>query len=318
MVTWIEMHPKGFMMNQSGGEGYHEFDDRKLTYQFTENRFRGKESNSESKRILTFGDSFTFGLLLEEEDTYINLIGERINEKSEDSYQILNAAVGGSGLADAPAWLDEFGKDINPDVIVYFMNIHDVERALSKNIYVLEGDSLIKSQRWSPNEFMFSLAKKNWYRGLQRNSELVNILVRLMWREIYFKDLTNNFDAQKSLVLTPKMEDLYIESDYSQHLGTELFEKMESWCTLENCEFYITTTGFFSEEITGEHMRRLYEYLKASQKDNFFDITPCVDQSANSNLNSIKIPGDSHTNQEGAKIIADCTWNWMERVLFNQ
>jgi hypothetical protein len=48
----------------------------------------------------------------------------------------------------------------------------------------------------------------------------------------------------------------------------------------------------------------------------FFDNTACVDSTVSGNLESIRIPEDSHPNEEGARIIADCTWQWLKRTSF--
>lgn len=316
MVTWLEMHPDGFMMNQSGGKAFQELGDIKIDYSFTENRLRGKSGNSDAnKKVLAIGDSFTFGLLLEEESSYINLLNEHLKNAGSDSVVILNGGVGGAGLADWPAWLEHNGANLDPDVILYFMNIHDLERALSKNIYVLKEDSLIKSQRWKPSVAMQSLGKQNWYRWLQGKSELFNIVVKLLWRNIYFENLTNDFDTESSSVLIPEMEDFSLESDYSLSLGKAIFKKMDEWCVSNSCELLITTTGFFpsADTVVSAHTLRLYNALKEGSvelSDNvrFFDPSKCMSSKINSDYNSIKIPGDSHPNEQGAKLIADCTW----------
>ncbi len=49
MVTWLEMHPRGFMMNQEGGTAFQEFGERRADYRFTKNRFRGEEVRVSSK-----------------------------------------------------------------------------------------------------------------------------------------------------------------------------------------------------------------------------------------------------------------------------
>ena len=74
-ITWIEMHERGFVMNQHGGSAFHEFEERRVDYDFTAYRTRGDQNttiDSAASNILILGDSFTFGLLLNEEDTYIS------------------------------------------------------------------------------------------------------------------------------------------------------------------------------------------------------------------------------------------------------
>lgn len=202
MVTWIEMHPDGFVMNQSGGTAFQELGDRTANYQFTKERLRGNNLDSNKVDILTIGDSFTFGLLLNEEDTYVYHLQEKADSMFPDSIQFMNAAVGGSGLADWPGWLDEYGEKFTPNFLLYFMNYDDVNRALSKNLFIYDQsapNSLIRSQRWVPISFLNNLGQKRWYRWLQSNSHIANIAVSVLWKNIYFKDLTDNFNPEKKI-----------------------------------------------------------------------------------------------------------------------
>jgi hypothetical protein len=324
MVTWLEMHPDGFMMNQSGGNAFQEHGERRADYRFSNTRLRGVYESERKKEILALGDSFTFGLLLNEEDTYIHHLNEKLAQKDSANARILNGGVGGAGLADWPAWLENFGNEVEPDVVLYFMHASDLERALSKNIYVLESDSLIKSQRWKPRLGMQKIGQKDWYRWLQAKSELFNILVKLLWKNVYFTDLTNSLDKESSSVLVPELKDFYLESDYSLHLGKAIIQKMSRWCEESGCELVVTTTGFFPQADAEEsaHTLRLYNELKNdstgfSDQLNFFDISECVSSRIDGDYNSIKIPGDSHPNEQGAKIISDCSWMGLENYLSN-
>lgn len=324
MVTWLEMHPDGFMMNQSGGNAFQEHGERRADYRFSKTRLRGEYESERKKKILALGDSFTFGLLLDEEDTYIHQLNKKFAEEDSSSSLVLNGGVGGAGLADWPTWLEHFGKDINADVVLYFLNISDLERALSKNIYVLESDSLIKSQRWNPRLGMQKIGRQSWYRWLQAKSELFNVIVKLLWKNVYFTDLTNSLDKETSSVLVPETSDLYIESDYSLKLGGAILRKMNRWCNENDCELVVTTTGFFPHADAEEsaHTLRLYNSLKndstqLSKQINFFDISECVDSKIKSDYNSVKIPGDSHPDERGSEIIANCTWKDLKNHLSN-
>lgn len=87
MVTWIEMHPDGFVMNQSGGTAFQELGERKAEYRFNKERLRGGKIQDSKVNILAIGDSFTFGLLLNEEDTYIQQLQQKANQMFPDSVQ---------------------------------------------------------------------------------------------------------------------------------------------------------------------------------------------------------------------------------------
>ncbi len=317
MITWIEMHPRGFMMNQSGGESFQEFGDRRTEYRFTDTRLRGGEIDTGSGGILALGDSFTFGLHITEQDTYTELLNDKIS--AQGNFQILNGGVGGAGLADWPAWLKEFGEQISPDIVLLFLNYADLERALSKNLFVIddETDELIESIRWEPRSFLFSLGRMGWYRWLQRHSELMNGLVTFLWQNFYFKDITNNFDPGTSPVPVPDYEHFDLDSDYSLRLAEKLVSKITDWCAEQGCRFMIATTGFFERSDENLHTYRFYRALKEGAiqgSSQFHDNTPCVMNASNYDLDSIRIPGDSHPDETGVRIIAECTYDWLRNV----
>jgi len=314
MVTWIQMHPEGFVMNQPGGFAFQELGERRAEYRFNSNRLRGSSVDSQKVNVLTIGDSFTFGLLLNEENTYVHLLQEKANALYPDSLQFLNGGVGGAGMADWPAWVDKFGPDLEIDYILYFLNYDDIQRALSKNIYIFDPsapDSLMRSQRWQPRALMRYFEQRKSYRWLQANSELANILVKLMWRNLYFKDLTHEFDPAKSSVEIPELESFSEDSEYSLNLGAAILDKLDSWCTQNGCEFLVFTTGFFDDETMSAYDEKFYRYYKTTlleTREHFFDNQACVEDRASSGIQELIIPGDTHPNEQGAKTIADCTW----------
>lgn len=319
MVTWIEMHPRGFMKNQSNIEAADQFGDRKLRYHFIENGLRGKKIvQDDQKKILLLGDSFTFGLFLKQEDTYASILQDSLDENSNgQDIQLLNGGVGGAGLADWPAWLEQEGESISPDIIILYLNYMDVDRALSKNLYVAENSELIESIRWKPRQFFTSLGKMGWYRWLQEHSELMNILVKIAWRYLYYSDQTDNFSQENSEVPILPEDGFDVESGYSLKLADLLMDRIVSWCEENDCTFILTTTGFLDQDISGVHT---YSYYKSILEDStnvahFYDNTPCLKEKINGDFESIRIPNNSHPNEKGAEMIADCSWDWLQPYL---
>jgi hypothetical protein len=311
-ITWIEMHDSGFIMNQSGGSTFHEFDDIKINYQFTSNRTRGnftENFDTSVVNILAIGDSFTFGLLLEEEDTYLSHLQNWADSSLSANFKFHNAAVGGAGIADWPLWLESYGDSIKPDKVLYFINNQDVIRGLSKNLFILTDSTeyrLIQSQRWKPHSLSINLPTKNWYRSLQAHSELANVIVKLLWRNVFFDDLTSQFSIDESTVPIPEYHQFNITSNYSLDLSIALLERMNNWCIDNKCDLIITNTGFFDIDQTDPHSYRLHEYLKDSPYYDYYDIFPCVSNSVESDFLSIQIPNDSHPNEIGSRIIFEC------------
>lgn len=320
IVTWIEMHPRGFMMNQKNIDAIHYFNDRELRYQLNEIGLRGKESFQNDKtNILLLGDSFTFGLLLEQNDTFASILQNNLSTNfPKQQVQVLNGGVGGAGLADWPGWLENNGSNISPDFIILYLNYMDVDRALSKNLYVVGDDStLVNSIRWEPRKFFMSLGRMEWYRLLQEYSELMNILVKIAWRHLYFSDQTSSFSQQDSEVPIPPDESFDPESGYSLQLAQLLTKKMADWCKQKNCTLIVTTTGFFDANSTGVHTLKYYEFLanEAERSIPFFDNTPCVKEKTGSDFDAITIPEDTHPDEIGAKIIAKCSMKWLQPFL---
>ncbi|MFU8812363.1 MAG: GDSL-type esterase/lipase family protein [Balneolaceae bacterium] len=327
MATWIEMHPSGFVANQSGGASFQEWDGEQINYRFTDTRLRQHPGRSdaadEEQRILLLGDSFTFGLLLNEEETYAYHLQQAVGSFYPPA-TILNAGVGGAGLADWPHWLDHFGEAAEPDMVLLFLNTADIDRALSKNLFVLnrETGEMISSQRWRPTRTYRWLGRNRLHLFLQRHSHLANIIERLLWRHLYFTDLTNEFDINQSTVPIPKAEELAVESGYSMALTLALISRMQEWCRANGCRLIVTTTGFFGgepepgEQYTHHVMNSLPESLPHAVP--FMDNTECVMNAAAGNLDTIRIPGDSHPSAEGARAIADCTLQWLPTLLQNE
>ncbi len=314
LITWNRMHPEGFIMNQSGGTSFQEFGDRKAEYRFNKQRLRGGELDSNKVNVLALGDSFTFGLLLDESDTYISLLQDKADKEFPDSLQFLNGGIGGSGMGDWPGWLEEYGSGLEVDYLVYFMNNNDIERALSKNLHVFDPskqDSLEKSQRWKPKPIMPYLSNKEWYRSMQRYSKMVNIFESLLWKNVYFTDLTSDFDSAKTEVRIPGVESFSEDSDYSIQVGNAILNKMDKWCSRKGCEFIVITTGYYEIETMSIWDKKFYEWYSTTavpENENYFDNKACVEDKIISSLDEIRIPGDSHPNEEGAQIIANCTW----------
>ena len=302
LVTWIEMNDLGFMQNQSGGEFFQERDGRRAEYLLDQNGLRvgvddafhqrkngshqAETGSHQAERVLVLGDSFTFGLLLEESDTFIQRWEEMLamdQDRPGRSFRLLNAGVGGAGLADWPLWLEEYGPGLQPDWVIYVMNTADVERALSKNLFVLDEESgmLQTSQRWKPRRFFRSLGRNRVYQWIQAHSEFVNRFTTFLWKSVYFEDLTGDLQQEKARVPIPSEEQFSMESAYSLDLSLAILDRMRTWCEGQGCRLMGTTTGFFMEGEAGLHTQRVYEALTQPHQPvvPFFDITPCVVQS---------------------------------------
>jgi lysophospholipase L1-like esterase len=88
-------------------------------------------SNDKSlKRIIVCGDSYTFGFGVSGEETYSNVLEERLNERSQDlQYEVLNMGVSGYCTRDQALLLINKGLSWNPNLVIigYVLNDPEVE-----------------------------------------------------------------------------------------------------------------------------------------------------------------------------------------------
>ena len=76
--SWrVQSSQRGYVMNKAGGEARHQFEDRVVSYRFNELHMRGGAIEPDVPKILVLGDSYTFGSLIEDKDTYVALLQTR-------------------------------------------------------------------------------------------------------------------------------------------------------------------------------------------------------------------------------------------------
>lgn len=69
-------------------------------------------------RVLIIGDSYAFGWGVNRSDRFSNLLEKKLNEESENTYQVINSGVPGYGMEDYFLYLKHRGLKYNPDIVV--------------------------------------------------------------------------------------------------------------------------------------------------------------------------------------------------------
>lgn len=90
--------------------------------------FRDKEYNLKKDgtyRIITIGDSITFGNYLPLSDTYAKQLEKMFNDKNK-AVEVLNMGCGGYSIMQAISFLQEKGLKFSPDVVVYGFCLNDL------------------------------------------------------------------------------------------------------------------------------------------------------------------------------------------------
>ncbi len=124
----------------------------KVNYHINEFGFRSPEfpgardRGKQQKRVLLLGDSFLFGIFLEEEKTITNRMQAYLGE----DYEVYNMAIPGWGIDQMYQAYAKYAQLIQPDIVLLFFIDDDVSRvmeafywgATTKRAYRLDRDSL--------------------------------------------------------------------------------------------------------------------------------------------------------------------------------
>lgn len=300
--TWLEMPERGYIVNQAHVTALHTWNDRSLRYRFSGQRTRGDEPDAlPGKKVFAFGDSFTFGLLVEENQTFIAHLNSKLSSvQGQETWQIVNAGVGGSGFADWVAYLEEEGGSLSIDAIWIVHNYDDFARMLAKNLYVIEGDSLVESRRWRQTRFKTVLDASSLWRFMQENSVLCSLLQDYFWNRFYFVDevgVQSYSDA------------------YAVQLATALYDRLVVVSERFQVPLFVSSSGFVTPDRVKGVNAAVFRALPGILADRgipAIDITPHLLQQGGGSLESFVIPGDTHPNEVATAQMAALYW----RLLF--
>jgi hypothetical protein len=301
--TWRVETPSGLLVNKSSGSTRHQVGSRVARYTFHPPHLRETAIDPDRRRVLCVGDSFTFGWLLDGEDTTIAHLQSRVGSQ----VQLLNAAAAGWGLMEQVAYVEEFGADIDPAAVLVFVNYHDIDRALRRRAYTFAGEDSLE------------LVRHDLPRS--RLKSAVNALPGYGWlleHSHFVQGARRAFLAPPARESTPPpaLAPERIAAIHSDgvRLGQALFARLEAWCDGHGAQLWVTTSGFVLPEAAPGQLWATRAFL--DQAEGFFTERgiPYLDVSAEllgggrDVPTSLLIPGDGHPNERGAARVAELVY----------
>jgi lysophospholipase L1-like esterase len=143
--------------------------------------FREREifipKENQVKRVMVLGDSYTWGLGLDIEDTYVRVAEKLLNSSTKQrKLELLNFALPGLNTRQQGEILEKYINHINPDLIVVGfcfndpsedkteINKSDAERFFQSNRYLIKTISIIGALGFEQIEARAIKALRNWQR----------------------------------------------------------------------------------------------------------------------------------------------------------
>jgi lysophospholipase L1-like esterase len=302
----FEYAPRGYMINKSSGKALFSVGDRAGTYHLMSPHLRGtKQPKAGTERILVLGDSFTFGVGLSEKETYVARLQQKIDSTfGPDQIVLLNAGIGGSGLAEQLAFLEDFGSDIAPRAVLVFVSIDDFSRAQRSPLYRLrDTDTFELDEGTLPISTLKELAVGSDAYNFAIQHFHIAQLMRRAAIGIIFTGPANTGGVSSAAENNGSTTQV---STDQRRLARALFRRMKAWCDSHGARLAVINNGW-----------RRYDWLPQlleAEGIPAFDATPQV-QSVIRNDPSYIIPRDGHPNAKGAEVTAEAVWPFVERFV---
>jgi len=315
---WRVFDERGLHLNKSEGSAVHNSAGYSATYSFRYPHLRGGYAIGGKYRILLLGDSFTFGWLLNWQDTYAGRLEAHIQKAfGPVAFEVANAAAGGWGLDSYLAYLEGYGQELDPDIVLVFLNTADIGRSVTNGLYRVDREELIPSKKSIPLlKRIFQVLP--FYDYLISRSYLLDALRRAYLRLRYGR-------ANEEIVMgpgahSPDRENVTrYENDNAVVLAKRIFERMIEWCEMRKAQLVVMTTAWHNppyEDVAASErfMAQATEFFESHDVP-FFDGSPILVRRKHDRTEPVYIERDGHPNEKGARLIAEVNWAFLKAEL---
>ena len=315
--AWSIYSEQGYHINKAGGSAKHQFGDRTVYYKFNANHLRGGSIKDGSQRVLVVGDSFTFGWLLDESNTYISHLQSYADRDfGANHLQFLNGGVVGWGTAHYLSFIEEFGEVISPAIIIVFLNMDDIGRSITSKLYKIKNPANLEMERCHLDKTIHMYIKNtiqynSFYQWLLEHSHTIQLV-----RKSYLFFQTREKEVYEVYPLVPSSPEIKSAPLFSQIFGQALFRRLKNWCDSHGVSLLVLTTGNYQPRETLKFEPTMNFMAKAQeifQREGipYHDISTEVFAVKQGREDELIIAHDAHPNEAGSEIIAAAAWNWL-------
>ena len=206
----------GLALNKKNHSAFHQLDKIKVKYKFGKYHNRIYDFPIKNKKILVLGDSFTFGWLLNDEDTFVY----KLNKNFKD-YYFVNGAAGGWGSSDQLRYLIDFCNVIKPRFVFVFINYLDFNRIYGSNLFYINNNNELKYGKDDIPKFK-RITENFFYEFIMENIHSINFLKK-KYVEFFVQGKTNKIS--KHIDKSKKKDTKTFEQGVNNNKDTKTFEQ---------------------------------------------------------------------------------------------
>lgn len=252
---------------------------------------RGSEvgsSTEETLRVLVVGDSFVFGVGVEDTETFTALLPMHLAREGFEA-EGLNAGIPAFGVPDAESWFRRHGADLDPDVVVLaiFLGNDLVDASPDREEILLVDGLLVPSQSsgglkaWLHRRSHLYVAIKSLFEqpGFQPLRDKLGLAepwkMRTLREELGVYKQSARQDLRPAIDATDKALGRF--ADLSENLGFELFAVLipsEIQLATDRWQASLTSLGLDPADYDPSTPTRIFRDLLARHGISTLDLGP--------------------------------------------
>lgn len=302
--VWSEPGPLGMDYNASKGSVRHKAGDVDVRYQFSAPHLRGPAPDPSACHILVFGASFTFGWLLNDEDTFVRRLEKAANADGiKPRIQLLNASVPAGRVSSALAYLQEYGDAVAPSAVLYVFDGNNFNRADFNPGYRLEPDGTLSVHQAASRPKVSNITRLRLVRWLAEHSHLFQLTKNLALGYLGHGGFVLGGDVvaksnDPELVFLRSHE----QEEYDRPQALAILDAMNQWVRQRHIPLIVMTTGW-------PHIAYPWMVSELNRRGiKFIDLEEQVAPVILGDQQRYIMLSNGHPTAEGAAAISDSGW----------
>lgn len=218
-------------------------------------------------RVLVLGDSVAFGYDLEDRDVFPRLVEQELRGRQLD-VEVVNGSVPGWSRRQQRLFLEQFGAEIQPDLVIYTVVLNDLREIATSEAQLRWSVRLVGALGWATQRSALANALKSALATAARSSDEFHRSVDLYER---MTDTVDDPDIREALTLEKRETDGLLQAARSFGCPVvAVLVPMASQLTATHPPAVLTALqGFLGER--GVTVLDLWPLLHATDKPTFLD-----------------------------------------------